>query len=159
MCKSTPELSPCFLIQTLLRSSVNGLHNGIATSLSRHIRLLVSDLVKKALQAIVGLETSWGSISNAEEGAHTKEEDDRLHCLVLEGLIDAWMIFVSRDVFHSSSFKGMSLMNQWARIYREWLICSPFTSAFLVFSSIVLWVCRRSLNKSTITLEERHNCG
>ena len=80
----SPELSPCFLIHTLLCSSVDGLHNGI-TSLSRD-RLLVSDLVKKALQAIVGLETSWGGIGNAEEGAHTKKEDDRLHCLAVEEL-------------------------------------------------------------------------
>ena len=80
--QSSPELSPCFLIQTLLCSSVNNLHDGIA-SLCRH-RLFVSDLVEKAVQAVVGLETSWGGIGNAEEGAHTKKEDDGLHCLVVE---------------------------------------------------------------------------
>ena len=76
------EHSPCFLIQILLYSSVDSLHDGII-SLSRD-RLLIGNLVKKTLQAIIGLETSWGGIGNAEEGAHTKKEDDGLHCLVVE---------------------------------------------------------------------------
>ena len=44
-------------------------------------------LSRRLSRAIVGLETSRGGIGNAEEGAHSKEEDDRLHCLIEEFLM------------------------------------------------------------------------
>ena len=79
--QSSQELNPCFLIQTLFCCLVKSFDNSIARLIIRH-GLLVSDLVKEVLQAVVGLEISWCCIDHAEKGAHTKKEDDRLHCLV-----------------------------------------------------------------------------